>query len=371
MEFDDWHWQIGVMGKFLRNAWYAAAWDHEIGAAPLARTILNEKVVFFRDAHGGVIALEDRCCHRHVPLSHGKVTGNFLQCAYHGLTFDRNGVCVKVPGQTNVPPDSAVRSWPVIEKYKYVWIWMGDPKLVDESLLPDWWVMDHSDWAVVKGDPPFHIPCHYELFNDNLLDLSHLAYVHVKNIGTQAVPDFPLVTTRGPKTVRMIRWILDSAPAPLYSHFGGFKENIDRWQYAEAMVPSYNTVRVGCLPAGTGARPGDHPDNFGVKNGGRNGQGFEFFNLNAITPETENSTWYFYAHSRNFSQKDPEMDEEFRRELRGAFQDDVDILAAQQMNIDRHGHKPKEWVDINVDGPGMALRKMVADGIRSEQNSQP
>ena len=50
MEFDDWHWQIGVMGKFLRNAWYAAAWDHEIGAAPLARTILNEKVVFFRDA---------------------------------------------------------------------------------------------------------------------------------------------------------------------------------------------------------------------------------------------------------------------------------------------------------------------------------
>ena len=65
------------------------------------------------------------------------------------------------------------------------------------------------------------------------------------------------------------------------------------------------------------------------------------------------------------------MDEEFRRELRGAFQDDVDILAAQQMNIDRHGHKPKEWVDINVDGPGMALRKMVADGIQSEQNSQP
>ena len=82
------------MEKFLRNAWYAAAWDHEIGSTPLARTILNEKVVLFRGADGGVIALEDRCCHRHVPLSHGKVTGNFLQCAYHGLIFDRNGVCV-------------------------------------------------------------------------------------------------------------------------------------------------------------------------------------------------------------------------------------------------------------------------------------
>ena len=74
--------------------------------------------------------------------------------------------------------------------------------------------------------------------------------------------------------------------------------------------------------------------------------------LNAITPETENTTWYFYAHSRNFAQDDPNMDEEFSRELRGAFQEDVDILAAQQMNMDRHAHNPKEWIDIKVDGPG-------------------
>ncbi len=332
----------------------------------MARTILNEPIVFFRDTKGQVVALEDRCCHRHLPLSEGKIIGDNLECGYHGLTFDTSGACVRVPGQTRVPPESRVRAWPVIEKYQYVWVWMGEPAEADESQLPDWHVMDDPQWAVVKGDPPFHIQCHYELFNDNLLDLSHLAYVHVKNIGTSAVPDFPIVTKKTEDTVQMIRWILDSPPAPLYAHFGGFKENIDRWQYAEARVPSLNTVRVGCLPAGCGAKAGDHPDDFSPKSAGRNGQGFEFYNLNAITPETENSTWYFYAHSRNFAQEDPDMDEEFRRELRGAFQEDVDILSAQQMNMRRHDHNPKKWIDINVDGPGLALRRMVADAIAAE-----
>lgn len=355
------------MAEFVRNAWYAAAWNHEVTAEkPLARTILNEPVVMFRDSAGKVIALEDRCCHRHLPLSMGRVVGDTIECGYHGLTFDGTGACVRVPGQSRVPPGSKIGAWPVLEKYQYVWLWMGDPAKADERLLPDWHVMDHPDWRPVKGDPPFHIPCHYELFNDNLLDLSHLAYVHIKNIGTTAVPDFPIVTTRGENTVRMIRWILDSPPAPLYARFGGFTENIDRWQYAEAMVPSYNTVRVGCLPAGCGAKPGDHPDDYSIPHGGRNAQGFEFWNLNAITPETENSTWYFYAHSRNFAIDDPAMDEEFRVELRRAFQEDVDILAAQQMNIDRHAHNPKDWVDINVDGPGIALRKMVQSAIAAE-----
>ena len=355
------------MGMFLKNAWYAGAWDHEVTTdKPIARTILNEPLVLFRDTSGRIAALEDRCCHRHLPLSKGKVIGDILQCGYHGLEFDTSGVCVGVPGQTRVPPGSRIRSWPVLERFQFIWVWMGDADKADESLLPNWQVMEDSEWAVVKGDPPFRIPCHYELFNDNLLDLSHLAYVHINNIGTSTVPDFPIVTTKTENTVRMIRWIMDSPPAPLYARFGGFLDNIDRWQYAEAMVPSYNTVRVGCLPAGCGAQPGDHPDDFAVVSGGRDAQGFEFYNLNAITPETENTTWYFYAHSRNFAQDDPNMDEEFSRELRGAFQEDVDILAAQQMNMDRHAHNPKEWIDIKVDGPGLALRRMVADAIASE-----
>ncbi len=72
---------------FLQNAWYVAAWETEIGDTPFARTILNEPVVLYRSA-GGIIALEDRCCHRALPLSMGKVVDNHLQCGYHGLEFD-------------------------------------------------------------------------------------------------------------------------------------------------------------------------------------------------------------------------------------------------------------------------------------------
>ncbi len=357
------------MAEFLQDAWYAAAWDHEVGRAPLARTILDCPVVLYRDLSGRVVALEDRCCHRGLPLSRGRVSNDDIECGYHGLVFNPAGQCVRVPGQARVPPGSSVKAWPVLEKYRFVWLWMGNPEHVDESLLPDWQVMDHPDWRPVKGDPPFHVPCHYELFNDNLLDLTHIAYVHVRNIGTRAVPDFPIITTRGDDWVRMTRWIMDSAPAPLYQKFGRFTGNIDRWQITETRVPSYNTVWVGCLPAGCGAGPGDDPGSIVRGPGGRNGEGFEFFNLNAITPETGSSCWYFYAHSRNFALDDPEMDELFQRELRGAFQEDVDILTAQQANMARHEHKPKPWLDIQVDGPGLLMRRMVRDAIAAEDHA--
>lgn len=353
------------MAEFLRNAWYAAAWDHEVGEQPLGRTILGEPVVMFRDAAGKVAALEDRCCHRGLPLSCGRVSGDEIECGYHGLTFDRTGACVRVPGQGRVPPGACVKVWPALEKYRYVWLWMGDPAAADETLLPDWWMAERSDWRMVKGDPPFHVPGNYQLFNDNLLDLSHVAFVHARNIGTGAVPDFPIVTSRGENAVRMIRWIMDSPPAPLYARLGGFARNVDRWQFAEGRVPSVNTVHVGCLPAGCGASPGDLPDAIERKPGGRDGRGFEFFNLNAITPETEGSSWYFYAHVRNFALDDPEVDAMFGVEMRAAFKEDIDVIGAQQANVD----PDKPWVDIQVDGPGLALRRMLRESIAAERTS--
>ena len=133
-----------VLGKmFLKNCWYVAAWDHEVTAAPLARTLLCEPVVLYRTEDGTAVALEDRCCHRALPLSMGKVVGDRLQCGYHGLEFDSGGACVRVPGQAQIPPGASVRSYPLVERWKYLWIWMGDPALADEALIPNWWWFDH------------------------------------------------------------------------------------------------------------------------------------------------------------------------------------------------------------------------------------
>ncbi len=181
---------------FLKNCWYVAAWDHELGDhelgdAPLARTILDEPVVFFRDSKGAPIALEDRCSHRHAPLSNGTIDGDCIRCGYHGLLFNRDGACAEVPGQSKVPPGSAVRSYPVVEKWRWIWIWMGDPAQADEAHIPDFHWNDDPQW-VSQGDR-FHVGGGYRLLVDNLLDLSHVQYVHASTLGTEKVVEFPVV----------------------------------------------------------------------------------------------------------------------------------------------------------------------------------
>jgi phenylpropionate dioxygenase-like ring-hydroxylating dioxygenase large terminal subunit len=83
---------------FLRNFWYVAAYGHEVTRNPLGRVILGEPIVFFRKQDGTPVALEDRCAHRHLPLSMGRLVGDLLQCRYHGLCYDGTGQCVKIPG---------------------------------------------------------------------------------------------------------------------------------------------------------------------------------------------------------------------------------------------------------------------------------
>src|SRR5262245_18501039 len=120
---------------FLRNCWYVAAWIGDLGAKPLGRRILNEPVVLWRTAGGKPVAFADRCAHRAAPLSRGECVDGNLRCGYHGLQFNAAGACVNVPGQDRVPPDASVRTYPVVERWNAVWIWMGDPARADAALV--------------------------------------------------------------------------------------------------------------------------------------------------------------------------------------------------------------------------------------------
>ncbi len=342
---------------FLRNAWYVAAWDTEIGREPLARTLLGEPVVLFRTRDGRAVALEDRCCHRHLPLSLGSVIGDELQCGYHGLRFDAAGACVAVPGQTTVPPGAMVRSYPVVERHGWVWIWMGDAARADAAAIPDWWWMDHADWKVVRGNEgrPLHIRCHYELITDNLLDLTHLSFVHADTIGADTILDYPVETEREADRIRMTRLIPDQAPAPLYKMAGGFSGNVDRWQIVEAMVPSCCDVDVGSAEVGSGVLDGVRP------------QGIAFHALSAATPETATTSHQFYAHPRMFALDSAEIDEVYRVDFKRVFMEDVELMEAQQEAIDRDPERP--LVDINVDAPALAMRALVAERIAAENGA--
>ena len=122
---------------FVRNNWYPAAWASEVTREPMARTLLNDPVVLYRTAEGAPVALEDRCCHKYLPLSMGTIQGNNVQCGYHGMVFGPDGKCVRIPGQARIPENAWVRSYPVAEHYGMVWFWPGDPALASTEKLFD------------------------------------------------------------------------------------------------------------------------------------------------------------------------------------------------------------------------------------------
>ena len=327
---------------FLKNSWYVAAWDREVGRELLARTFLGEPVVLFRTEKGAAVALEDRCCHRHLPLSMGKIEGDMLRCGYHGLKFDAAGRCVEIPGQDGVPPQARVRAYPLHEKYHWVWIWMGEPEKADPALIPNWWWAEHPGWAFTRPDR-VHVKCNYQLVSDNVLDVTHLAYVHAGSIGAPSITEFPGTVEREERLVRFTRWIRDRPPPPLYKKAGGFAGNVDRWQIVEHVPPCFTVNFAGCQDRETK---------------------IELNALSAPTPETATTTHYFFGFVRNFGLQDPEVDAICGRDMVKVFNEDFPVLEAQQRMMAMKPDAPR--VDIKVDAAPMAARRLLERMIMRE-----
>jgi phenylpropionate dioxygenase-like ring-hydroxylating dioxygenase large terminal subunit len=338
---------------FLRNFWYVAASDREIGSKPFRRVILNEPVVMYRAEDGAPVALEDRCPHRRLPLSMGKlIGGDVLQCHYHGLRFDRSGACVRVPGQDMIPQTARIKSYPVVERYHWLWIWMGDPALADPATIPDYHWLDDPNWGA-KTDY-LYAECNWQLVNDNLLDLTHLAFVHESTIGNLALVEHASVKVeRTPTGVRVTRWIIDQPAPPSFVKVGGFTGNVDRWQIIDYTPPSFIKLDVGATPTGSGAPEGKRVG------------GIEMRNLNAMTPETETTTHYFWGQAHNFEPDSAEMTEKVFQQIKTAFLQDVEVFTAQQSNIELDPNAPT--IDINADSGGIQARRIVDRLWKEEQ----
>jgi phenylpropionate dioxygenase-like ring-hydroxylating dioxygenase large terminal subunit len=310
---------------------------------PLARLLLGEPVVLFRRQNGEGVALEDRCCHRHLPLSMGRLEGDDLRCGYHGLLFAPDGRCVQIPGQESVPPQARVRAYPLVERYRWLWIWMGSPERADPALIPNWWWADHREWAFTQPEQ-IHVKCDYQLVSDNVLDVTHLAYVHASSIGASSITEFPATVEREERLVRLTRWIRDRPPPPLYQKAGGFPANVDRWQIVEHVPPCFSVNFAGC------------------KDETRK---IDLMALSAPTPETERTTHYFFGFVRNFGLADPEMEGIFSGDMVRVFNEDIPVLEAQQRN--RELKPGAAAIDLKVDAAPLAARRMLQKMIECEQ----
>ncbi len=341
---------------YIRNAWYVGAWDHEVGRVMLRRLLLGDPVVFFRREDGVPVALEDRCCHRQAPLSLGKLNGNTVECPYHGLQFDASGACVKVPSQDRIPDSARVKSYPVVERNHWIWIWMGDPAKADPALIEDFHWMDDPDWRF--GGSSLHVEANYLLLVENLLDTTHLPFLHPESLGTGAFARSELEVTREGDRIKVTRWLMDKPPAPFHKRMGGFADgvNVDRWQIAQFAPPSFVKLDVGSAIAGTGARQGDRS------------KGMNMWNLNAITPETEKTTHYFWAQAYNFKLDQRWISDLVRQLVNAAFLQDMAMLSAQQHNMDLG---PSPAVNLGQDKAWVAMRQIVARLVAEEQQTAP
>jgi phenylpropionate dioxygenase-like ring-hydroxylating dioxygenase large terminal subunit len=197
------------------------------------------------------------------------------------------------------------------------------------------------------------VRCNYQLITDNVLDVSHLAYVHANSIGNAAITEFPVHTERAQGRVRMTRWILDRPAPPLYQAAGDFAGHVDRWQIVEHVPPCCSVNFAGCQDAGTGAPAGR-----------RAGRRIDLMALSAPTPETASTTHYFFAFPRSFKLEDAAMDKVFNVDFVDVFREDVAILEAQQQAMERNPQAPA--IDIRVDAAPLAARRMLAEMLRAE-----
>lgn len=333
------------------NAWYAAAYDIEVKRKLFARTICGNPVVLFRKADGTPAALADACWHRLLPLSRGELHGDNVICGYHGLEFDDTGRCVYMPSQQGINPSASVRTYPVVEKHRFIWLWPGDPELADPALVPDLHWNDDPTW--VGDGKVIHAKCDYRLVVDNLMDLTHETFVHGSSIGNRAVAEAPFEVTHSDRTAVVTRWMTNIDAPPFWAAQLRRPGKVDRWQIIHFEAPSTVAIDVGVAVAGSGAPEGDRS------------QGVNGFVLNTMTPETDKTCHYFWAFVRNWELGSQTWTHTLREAVAGVFGEDEIILEAQQKAIDANpDHK---FYNLNIDAGALWARRLIDRMIASEQ----
>lgn len=343
---------------FPMNAWYVAAEAHEVTAdMPMGRKICNFDVVFYRDAAGKAVALEDFCPHRGAALSLGFIEQGELVCGYHGLKMGSEGKTLSMPKQ-RVEPFPCIQRFPVVEKCGFIWLWPGDTSQADEALIPDFFWADNENWAY--GGGLYHIACDYRLMIDNLMDLTHETYVHASSIGQKEIDEAPVNTSMEGKQVVTSRFMEQLYAPPFWQ--SALEANdlpgdalVDRWQICRFDLPSHIMIEVGVALAGHGGYEADASKKASS------------VVVDFITPETENSIHYFWGMARSFKIDDAALTDSIRGRQGAVFAEDKDVLEAQQKNLDKHPHRNLLLLDI--DSGGVMARRLIAKAIKNENKA--
>ncbi|QGP80296.1 Rieske 2Fe-2S domain-containing protein [Sphingobium sp. CAP-1] len=330
------------MADYVRNLWYMAAWDDEIpDSGMLSRTLLDQTWLIARLADGGYAMLADRCPHRFVPLSKGRLEGDVIHCLYHGLGFDRSGACVHNPFPAPPPAHVRVPAMPIVHRHRGLWFWPGDPDRADPALIPDFAFVDRDGMRrsrlVIQG--------HYELLTDNLMDLTHAEFLHVASFGVNgSIFAGRQSVTKDASGAIWNNWDMEGVTPPNWAQpMLEPGAQVDQWLHMRWHAPASMALTVGLARAGSDRQDMVVP---------------QMRNPHIITPETAGSAHYFYDH---------EATEEAAALARRVFveEDEPMIEAAQQALGDQDFWDARPAI-LETDAGAIRARRRLMQLRRSE-----
>ena len=345
--------------NYVRNGWYVAGWTPDMEAEkPVAVSILGEPIVVYRAESGRLTALADRCVHRMAPLSLGRCEGENLRCMYHGLLFDPAGSVIEIPGQDKIPAQAKVRAYPVADRHSWIWVWMGDPAQADPALIPPAVGLDDPDYILGRGHLDYAAEA--RLINDNLLDFSHLSYVHANSFGATEdwAKDRPRVIPL-PRGVRVERWLTDQ---PGMRGRPKTDQLQDRWSTYDFLIPGILLMTGGSYPQGTAAKLGFAPPDLADAKTGVT------FTSQAVTPTAAGKARYFFSWGPRRDCGDEAMRDMLMGIADQAFGEDKLIIEAQQRVID--GAADPQVMPTTADKALILFNRLVDGFIRAENETR-
>jgi vanillate O-demethylase monooxygenase subunit len=340
---------------YPRNAWYVIGFSHELGEKPLVRHICGDRVVMFRAEHGEPVALLDRCPHRAAPLSQGKLVGGRIQCPYHGIEFGVEGKCMRIPSQDRIPDGMRVKSLPIKEVWRWLWIWPGDPQKADPGLIPDHHELKLTDKAW-QSMPKFIVPMNgsFEMLHENLLDTSHVSFLHKGAFDAGAMASTPPRVEVEGNVIRIWRELMETATDQTAASFEIVSgRTYRRTLLTEARAPNLEIVtNIFEDPAGV------NPTRIRSS-------------VIGVTPGGPQLCYQINAQANNYPStdtgdlSDPKVQTAIERVV-GVIHQDRDILGAVQANYNEAGDDMVE-VSVLADSAPMRFRRLMIEMINAER----
>ena len=331
---------------YVRDQWYVIAFSHEVQPGrPFARKCMDEPILLFRDVDGQVAALYDRCPHRAVPLSQGRVLDHAVECAYHGFQFDRTGRCVLIPTEQRVPASVSTRSYPVVEQMQFVWIWMGDPAKADPAMVPSYVQLgcDQSVHRRWQFEPYFvmEIKANYSLLFENLLDTSHISFLHIGGIDGGGMATAPYTVGTEGLTVTLERNLARDVAVPgtakLFSMPVG--QVFSRRLRSQSFLPNLHLISntIG-FPEEPARKPNLR------------------LNIMPITPASRNHLYQFVVIATSYA---VDVTQDMKDQLWTVFSQDLEALEAIQAGYDEFGPDLRE-VSVKADAAAVSARRTLS-----------